>query len=224
MTVSMIKAKAEAQKLIKQYRELQAEAKIAKTPDEAARKTVEAERLVIQITALKKPIAKAREQVTQISTAPVEKNRLDVIETSLVDRVLVLEEAQKKTRIQIEQLNRAKSEIGHLKQQAKKSIVNATQDISPNNEKLQLELARLIKKKEAEQLSLKQELDLIRKQTKKEAEILKRQRDAARALVQQHEQEKEQSFDLQSNSSSKKDILIGIGIGIVFSLILCKCG
>lgn len=216
---SIIEVKAEAKKLIKQYKELQAEAKTAKTAEEAAHKITEAEKLASQISALKIPITKikAKELATQTT-----KTRHEVAKTSVLERIHHLEDAQKKTRIQIEQLNRAKAEIGHLKRQAEKSIASVTQERQPNNEKLQRELARLIKKKEAEQLAVKQELDTIHKQAKKEAELLKMQRDAARALIQKHEEEKEQSIAL--HSTNKKDLLIGIGIGTILSLILCKCG
>jgi len=55
---SIIQAKAEAQKLIKRYNALQAEAKTANTAEEAARKAGEADKVVSQISALQLAITK----------------------------------------------------------------------------------------------------------------------------------------------------------------------
>jgi formylglycine-generating enzyme required for sulfatase activity len=225
---SITQAKAEAQKLIKRYNKLQAEAKTADTA-EAARKASEAEKLVSQISALQSAIAKLqakdRESAPYKSTVPSkasttvavdntseEIRRTEAEKTALEERIGRIEEAQKKTRAQIEQLTRAKAELARLKQEAEKSAAYVAQERRANDERLQQELAKLIKKKEAEHLSLKQELEAVRQQALKDAELLKIQRDAARAMIEKQKQlEQEQSSILRNRKSSK-----GLLIGVVF--------
>jgi formylglycine-generating enzyme required for sulfatase activity len=224
---SITQAKAEAQKLIKRYNKLQAEAKTADTA-EAARKASEAEKLVSQISALQSAIAKLqakdRENAPYKSTVPnkgstvavdstsEEIRRTEAEKTALEERIGRIEEAQKKTRAQIEQLTRAKAELARLKQDAEKSAAYVAQERRANDERLQQELAKLIKKKEAEHLALKQELDAVRQQALKDAELLKIQRDAARAMIEKQKQlEQEQSSILRHRRSNK-----GLLIGVVF--------
>ena len=159
---SIIQAKAEAQKLIKRYNALQAEAKTADTAEEAARKAGEADKVVSQISALQLAITKlqAKDKTTtakrtivgkkKVATATDIKQNIPFEKTALSDRLSRLEEAQRRTRTQIEQLTRAKAQLAHLKQKAEKSVAHVAQERRANEEKLQQELARLIKKKEAD--------------------------------------------------------------------------
>ena len=59
---SITQAKAEAQKLIKRYNRLQAEARSTSDTNEATRKATEAEKLVSQISALQSAISKLQAQ------------------------------------------------------------------------------------------------------------------------------------------------------------------
>jgi len=234
---SITQAKAEAQKLIKRYNQLQAEAKTADSA-EAARKAAEADKLVSQISALQLAItklqAKDRETTVQknkvpvapgkkkganpIARSPTEEIKRVASEKAVLDtRINRLEDAQKKTRAQIEQLTRAKAELTRLKRQAEQSVATVAQARRANDEKLQQELAKLIDKKEAEHHSLKQELDVVRQQAQKDAELLKVQRDAARAMMEK--QKKDQSLTLQRRQSHKGRLLMVISVG-VFALIL----
>ncbi len=234
---SITQAKAEAQKLIKRYNQLQAEAKTADSA-EAARKAAEADKLVSQISALQLAItklqAKDRETTVQKNKVPVaagkkkganptarspteEIKRVTSEKAVLDTRINRLEDAQKKTRAQIEQLTRAKAELTRLKRQAEQSVATVAQARRTNDEKLQQELAKLIEKKEAEHHSLKQELDVVRQQAQKDAELLKVQRDAARAMMEK--QKKDQSLTLQRRQSHKGRLFMVISVG-VFALIL----
>ncbi|RKZ39463.1 MAG: hypothetical protein DRQ49_11435 [Gammaproteobacteria bacterium] len=226
---SINQAKAEAQKLIRRYNKLQAEAKTANTAEEAARKATETEKVISQISALQLAITKlqakdkpsaVKKTVTGKKTfAPSIQTGAALDKSALSERMNHLEEAQKRTRIQIEQLNRAKTQLAHLKQRAEKSAAHVVQQRHASDEKLQQELAKLIKKKEAEHHNLRQELDAIRQQAKKEAELLKVQRDAARAMMEtQKQREKEQSL-ASLHQRSHKGLLMGVVIGIIFSLI-----
>lgn len=203
---SITQAKAEAQKLIKQYNKLQAEAKHADT-EEAARKAAEAEKLVSQISSLQAAIsklqAKDREKevvpkpqipvkrplnkssATSQLLSPDELKRAEEEKTLLETRIARIEDAQKRTREQIDQLSRAKAELARLKNEAEQSVAKTQR---ANDEKLQQELAKLIKKKEEEQSKLKEELEAIREQARKDAELLKVQRDAARAMMEKQKQ------------------------------------
>lgn len=71
---SIVQAKAEAQKLIKRYNQLQAEARTADA-EEAARKATEAEKLVSQISALQTAISKLQARDKEVK----EKEAKDVV-------------------------------------------------------------------------------------------------------------------------------------------------
>lgn len=242
---SITQAKAEAQKLIKRYNQLQAEAKIA-DPSEATRKAAEADKLVSQISALQLAITKLQtrdketalkktttssqtvspivgnKNTTPATTGTVEKVKRATSSEKIVleDRINRLEEAQNKTRAQIEQLTRAKAELTRLKQETEKSAATIKKRRA-NDEKLQQELAKLIEKKEAEHQALKKELDAVRQQAQKDAEMLKVQRDAARAMMERQKQlEKEQSLASQRRGGGHKGLVIGTGIVAIFALIL----
>ncbi|RKZ93398.1 MAG: hypothetical protein DRR19_01260 [Candidatus Parabeggiatoa sp. nov. 1] len=226
---SITQAKAEAQKLIKRYNQLQAEAKKA-DPTEAARKAAEADKLVSQIsvlqlaitklqtkdhTAAKKTAATPNKKATGSATSTASK--IESVATEKVvleDRMSRLEEAQKKNRTQIEQLTRAKRDLTRLKNDAEKSVASRT-----NDEKLQQELAKLIKKKEAEHEDLKQELDAVRQKAQKDAELLKVQRDAARAMMEKQKHlEKEQSLASHQNRGKKGWVVVSAVA--IFALIM----
>jgi formylglycine-generating enzyme required for sulfatase activity len=213
---SINQAKAETQKLIKRYHRLQAEAKTAGTAEEAARKATEADKLVSQINALQLAVTKlqSKDKITKkTATSAKTEVKKSIEKTVLEDRINRLEEAQKRTRTQIEQLSKAKAQLAHLKHQAEKSVAN-------NEEKLQQELAKLIKKKEAEHQALRRELDNIRQQATKETDLLKVQRDTARAIMErQKKAEKEQTL-AAIRHGDHKGLLLGVVIGILFSLIL----
>ncbi|MDM8558799.1 SUMF1/EgtB/PvdO family nonheme iron enzyme [Candidatus Parabeggiatoa sp. HSG14] len=231
---SITQAKAEAQKLIRRYNQLQAEAKTADTV-EAARKASEADKLVSQISALQLAITKlqaaGRKAITPASkggvttpttgkrrttTTPTnEIKRVAAEKSMLEDRIKGLEDAQSKTRAQIDQLNRAKTELTRLKKVAEKSAANVVQERRTNDEKLQQELAKLIDKKEAEHHALKKELETVRQQAQKDAEMLKIQRDAARAMMEKQKQlEKEQSFVSHRQRSSRGFLVMISGVAI----------
>ncbi len=232
---SITQAKAEAQKLIKRYNKLQAEAKTADTA-EAARKAAEAEKLVSQISALQSAIAKLQAKdregapykptvpnkgsVAAVDNTSEEIRRTEAEKTALEERIGRIEEAQKKTRAQIEQLTRAKAELARLKQEAEKSAAHVAQERRANDERLQQELAKLIKKKEAEHLALKQELDAVRQQALKDAELLKIQRDAARAMIEKQKQlEQEQSL-VSRHRRSNKGMLIAVVLVAIIALLI----
>ncbi len=236
---SITQAKAEAQKLIRRYNQLQAEAKTTESTAEAARKAAEANKLVSQISVLqlaitklqakdreaaakKKPATANNKKLTTSATrSPVDEiKRTASSKMALEERMGHLEDAQKKTRTQIEQLTRAKTELTRLKHEAQKSAASVVKERRAHDEKLQQELARLIAKKEAEHQALKQELDAIRQQAQKDAELLKVQRDAARAMMEKHKQlEKDKSLASYQNRSNK-GWLIGVSVVAIFALIL----
>jgi formylglycine-generating enzyme required for sulfatase activity len=235
---SITQAKAEAQKLIKRYNKLQEEVKATSDAAEATRKAAEAEKLVSQISALQSAITKLQAKdrdaaavkkataspTTQPTTTTPSVTNEDIKRTenekvALEERMNRLEDAQKRTRAQIEQLTRAKEELTRLKKEAEKSVANVAQQHRANEEKLQQELAKLIQKKEEEHLSLKQELENIRQQAQKEAELLKVQRDAARAMIEK-QKEQEDAQTVHHRRSPNKGLFITIGIIAFVSLFL----
>jgi formylglycine-generating enzyme required for sulfatase activity len=236
---SITQAKAEAQKLIKQYNKLQAEAKQADAA-EATRKASEAEKLVSQISALQGAIAKLqakdRETAPKKAATPATATTPKAVATAarvptaeelkiaeaekraLESRIMRIEEAQRKTRSQIDQLSRAKAELTRLREEAEKSASSVVDERRRQEEKLQQELARLIEKKEAEQVNLKQEMDAIRAQATRDAELLKVQRDAARAMMEKQKKLESEKYQVR-RKGGHKGLWIGIGIGGIMSII-----
>jgi len=212
---SINQAKAEAQKLIKQYQKLQAEAKTADTAEEGGRKAEEAQKLVSQISTLQSAISKLGQD--QTSTSPKSADGVTIY-TSFADRINMLEDAQKKTRTQIEHIIKSKEQLTRLLKREKEK--NAAIGGRQGNDKKVQELTQLISKKEAEHQALIQELDTINQQTRREAELFKVQRDAARALMDKQKQLEKEKSNTQDTYVDNKGLLIGIGIGALFSVFM----
>ncbi len=242
---SIVQAKAEAQKLIKRYNQLQAEARTADA-EEAARKATEAEKLVSQISALQTAISKlqARDKevkekeakevikrpVSATSTPPplsAAKKPPATVATEEAFEDLKRAEAEKSAlelrinRIEAAQ-RRTREQIDQLaraKQELAKLKSQAEQNAKErraNDEKLQEELSRRIEQKEREQQRLKEELEAARQKAEKDAELLKAQRDAARALIEKQQQlERDKLLATRRSSGSGKGILIGLLISIL---------
>ncbi|MEN8216895.1 MAG: SUMF1/EgtB/PvdO family nonheme iron enzyme [Pseudomonadota bacterium] len=206
---SINQAKAEAQKLIEQYQKLQAEAKTAETAEAAERKAAEAQKLVSQISTLQSTIT----QLGKEQTIPSEPE----LPTSFAKRINLLENAQKKTSLQIEHLTESKEQIIRLLKREKEKNVAAAQ--GSNDEKLQ-ELTQLISKKEAEHQTLMQKLDSINRQLRREAELFRVQRDAARALIDRHKQLEKEKSNTPPRYVDNKGLVMGVGLGTLFSLLL----
>jgi len=242
---SIVQAKAEAQKLIKRYNQLQAEARTADA-EEAARKATEAEKLVSQISALQTAISKlqARDKETKekeakdsaAAAAPLLKKSTLTTVTTTAKKPETPEEA-------LEDLKRAEAEksalelrinrietaqrrtreqidqLARAKQELAKLKSQAEQSVKDrraNDEKLQDELTRRIEQKEREQQRLKDELEAARHKAQKDAELLKAQRDAARALIEKQQQlEREKLLATRRSSGSGRGILIGLSISVL---------
>jgi len=239
---SINQAKAEAQKLIKRYNQLQAEAKQADAA-EASRKAAEAEKLVSQISALQGAIAKLQAKdrealakkpaTTTAPPSPVPKPKVagqeeltpeqikkaEAERRELESRINRIEEAQRKTRNQIDQLTRAKAELTRLREQAEKNASSVATEKRIQEEKLQKELASLIAKKEAEHSNLKKEMELIRSQAEKDAELLKVQRDAARAMMEKQKKLELEKIKIRHRGGGHKAVWIGVGVGGVMSVL-----
>lgn len=241
---SIVQAKAEAQKLIKRYNQLQAEARTADA-EEAARKATEAEKLVSQISALQTAISKLQARDKEVK----EKEAKDVIKRPALGTTPTSPTVKKpttstaSTEEAFEDLKRAEAEksalelrinrieaaqrrtreqidqLARAKQELAKLKSQAEQNAKErraNDEKLQEELSRRIEQKEREQQRLKEELEAARQKAEKDAELLKAQRDAARALIEKQQQlEREKLLATRRSSGSGKGILIGLMISVL---------
>ncbi|MDM8558802.1 hypothetical protein [Candidatus Parabeggiatoa sp. HSG14] len=233
---SISQTKAEAQKLIKLYNKLQAEAKTVDSV-EAARKVAEAEKLVSQIHTLQSAINKTKVQeaatkkaqesnkTTTFATKNEENQKRTLSEEerkiALEGRINRIEDAQKKTRIQIEQLNRAKAELSRLQVEAEKNAEVVVQGVRVHDEERVIraqELTKLteqIQSRDTQYQSLKNEFDTVRQQAQKDTDLLREQRDTA--VEKQKQLEKEKLKLLRYGGSSYgflNGLLIGVGIGI----------
>lgn len=241
---SIVQAKAEAQKLIKRYNQLQAEARTADA-EEAARKATEAEKLVSQISALQTAISKLQARDKEVK----EKEAKEVVKRPTPSATPVSSTAKKPTTSTattdeaFEDLKRAEAEksalelrinrieaaqrrtreqidqLARAKQELAKLKSQAEQNAKErraNDEKLQEELSRRIEQKEREQQRLKEELEAARQKAEKDAELLKAQRDAARALIEKQQQlEREKLLATRRSGGSGKGVLIGLMISVL---------
>lgn len=233
---SITQTKAEVQKLIKRYNKLQAEAKGADR-DEAERKAVQAEKLISQINTLQSALSKtqAKEIAVQAkkNTATTKKTsipsatstlspgkRIELVEDKkieLEERINRIEEAQKKTRVQIEQLNLAKAELSRLQMEAEKTV----EQRRANNERLPqaqeiVKLNGLIQSKDVQYQNIQKELDTVRQQAQKDTNLLREERDVA--IEKQKQLEKEKMDRLRYGDSGHeflKGFSIGIGLGFL---------
>ena len=219
---SIDKAKAEAQQLIKEYNKLQVEAKKANSPEEATNKAAQAEKLISKISTMQVAITQfsTEKRVTKVASQKTNDHQDSKESTSFEERMYRLEEAQNKTRTQIEQLTHTKEELGRLLEREKK--INAEfQGRGATDEKLQENLTRLIKKKESEQQYLVQELEEVRQQSLKENERFRMQRDAARSMIERHQELAKEKIMASFQNRGMKKILIGLSIGtIIIAIIL----
>ncbi len=229
---SITQTKAEVQKLIKQYNQLQQEAKTADT-DEATRKVTQAEKLVSQINTLQSALSKTKtkeivaKQVTQpVSTHSVvgtaqESQRSELQDKKRIEfeeRINRIELAQKRTRLQIEQLNLAKAELEHLQIEAENAATvaqkQAVEVVQPQTQLLKLN--EELELRNTQYQSLQKELDGVRKQAQKDTDLLREERDAAQERQKQLEKEKMNLLRYGGgNRGFFNGLAIGAGLGIL---------
>jgi predicted RNase H-like nuclease (RuvC/YqgF family) len=235
MVSAIIQTKAEIQKLIKLYNKLQAEAKTTTDPQETAQKVADAEKLVLKINTLQEQLAKLT--VGEPKKPPVikkniatsnEKNsggeaKSDSEKMAFEERIKRIESTQQQTRAQIEQLNRAKTELARLQEEAQKSAQVVAEERRLTQQKLPeiTKLSERLKIREEEYVLLQKDFDAFRKQVNKDSDALREQRDSNLEKLKQLEKEK---MNLLRNTNSRGDFMqgfmIGIGLGIVFLLAL----
>ncbi len=224
---SITQTKAEVQKLIKQYNQLQQEAKTA-DPNEATRKVTQAEKLVSQINTLQSALSKTKtkEIVAKQVTQPVsthsevgtvqESQRSELQDKKRIEfeeRINRIELAQKRTRLQIEQLNLAKAELEHLQIEAENAATvaqkQAVEVVQPQTQLLKLN--EELELRNTQYQSLQKELDGVRKQAQKDTDLLRKERDAAQE--RQKQLEKEKMNLLRYGGSGDRGFFNGLAIG-----------
>jgi len=184
------RAKAEAEKLIKE---------VTKTNHVSATATKAQE------------VSKMIEEISRLQMS-ADQGTLSESEAKLLeDRVKKIEEKQKDAREQINQLTQAKIkyELALAKSVEERSKENARRE---QDEKLRNELNSLIKSKEDEQRKLLEELDIIRLRSEQEAALLKTQRDAARALAEQQAQIEQANKISRKRGLSKNKTMLGVAL------------
>jgi len=231
---SITQTKAEVQKLIKLYNKLQAEAKEADT-EEAALKMAQAEKLVSQINILQIALSKAENKQPTASEAkkkPTTENsgislagrkRLE-----LENRINHIEDAQKRTRDQIQQLNQAKAELSRLQIEAEKAEKRRTlyEKQLPKAHDL-IKLKEQIQIREIQYQDIKKQFDAFRQQAQKDTDFLRNERDAVADKLKQFEKDKMSLLRYGSNkpgfwnSFLRRVALVILGI-IIFTVIILK--
>ena len=233
---SITQTKAEVQKLIKLYNKLQAEAKEADN-NEATLKAAQAERLVSQINILQVALSKTQAKQSIKTNDEVKKNSLNTKNgislaekkrLELENRINHIEDAQKRTRAQIQQLNQAKAELSRLQIEAEKADKRRTlyekqlpkaNDITKLKEQIQI--------RETQYQDIKKQFDLFRQQAQKDFDLLRSERDTATERQKQLEKEKMNSLRKGNNkrnfsNSFFKGIVLGILGIIIFIVIILK--
>jgi DNA repair exonuclease SbcCD ATPase subunit len=220
---STIKTKVEVQKLIKEYKKLQQEAKTADI-EEAERKAAEAEKLMSQINRLQTAISSSgskegthphgaiKKEVTPRSAEQLDKR------IELEKRINRIEEAQKRTRVQIEQLNKAKAELSNLQTKAEAARIAFTEH-RPKAQELE-KYKKLVQMKDEQYVKLKKDSDTFRHQVQKDAELLRNERDAALDKQKQLEKENLRLLRQRGHSGFLKGVLIGGGVGVLCLIVL----
>ncbi|MFK5970822.1 MAG: hypothetical protein QM487_11990 [Candidatus Marithrix sp.] len=230
---SIIQTKAEVQKLIKLYNKLQAEAKEADN-NEATLKAAQAERLVSQINILQVALSKTQAKQSIKSNNEVKKNLPNTANgislaekkrLELENRINHIEDAQKRTRAQIQQLNQAKAELSRLQIEAEKAEkrrtlyekqLPKTHDITKLKEQIQI--------RETQYQDIKKQFNLFRQQAQKDSDLLRSERDTATERQKQLEKEKMNSLRKGNNkrnfsNSFFKGIVLGI-LGIIICIVI----
>ncbi|MCK5876697.1 MAG: hypothetical protein KAG43_03590 [Candidatus Marithrix sp.] len=224
---SITQTKAEVQKLIKLYNKLQSEAREADT-DEATVKAAQAEKLVAQINILQIALSKtqAKQPIKDTNTAKKNTSTGNVAEKKrfeLENRINHIEDAQKRTRVQIQQLNQAKLELSRLQVEAEKAEkrralyekqLPKAGDLAKLKEQVQI--------RETQYQDVKKQFNTFQQQAQKDSELLRGERDTANEKLKQIEKEKMNLLRGGGNKNSfwngfLKGAALGIlGIVIVF--------
>ncbi|MDM8566322.1 hypothetical protein QUF74_11830 [Candidatus Halobeggiatoa sp. HSG11] len=235
---SITQTKAEVQKLIKLYNKLQAEAKEADA-NEATLKAAQAEKLVSQINMLQIALSKtqakqnAKTTTNEVKKTPsnttgggistTERKRLE-----LENRINHIEDAQKRTRAQIQQLNQAKAELSRLQVEAEEAQKRRTlyeKQLPKANDLVKLK--EQIQIRETQYQDIKKQFDSFKQQANKDSELLRSERDTAVERQKQLEKEKMNSLRYGNNkrifwNGLLKGIVLGIIGIIIFSIIIFK--
>ncbi len=206
------RAKTEAEKLIVAVSQGQALPSTATSNNKetketkASSKTQEIGKMIDEISRLQMSADKG-----QLSDSEIEE---------LEERVRSIEAKQKNTRDQINQLTQAKIKY-ELAINRSSELRDQAQQRREQDEQLQQELNGLISQKEQEQQQLLDELRQIRERSEQESALLKAQRDAARALA---EEQQENTSTVNQHSEKKHGLISVLIISVVMLLLLTAGG
>lgn len=186
----------------------------------AERAKAEAEKLIKEVTKSNRvsdtatkaqEVTKMIEEISRLQMSAEQGTLSEHEAKQLEDRVKKIEEKQKDAREQINQLTQAKIkyELALAKSVEERSKENARRE---QDEKLRSELNSLIKSKEDEQRKLLEELEIIRLRSEQEASLLKAQRDAARALAEQQAHIDQANKANRKRGLSKNKTMLGVAL------------
>lgn len=186
----------------------------------AERAKAEAEKLIKEVTKSNRvsdtatkaqEVSKMIEEISRLQMSADQGTLSEHEAKQLEDRVKKIEEKQKDAREQINQLTQAKIkyELALAKSVEERTKENARRE---QDEKLRNELNSLIKTKEDEQRKLLEELETIRLRSEQEAALLKTQRDAARALAEQQAETDKLDKAGRKRGLSKNKMMLGVAL------------
>ncbi len=229
---SITQTKAEVQKLIKLYNKLQAETKTADS-NEVVLKTAQAEKLVSQINMLQIALSKTKDRQTTISEAkptneakPTTKSNgvslADKKRLELENRINHIEDAQKRTRAQIQQLNHAKAELTRLQVEAEKAEKRRTlyEKQLPKTHDM-IKLKEQIQIRETQYQDIKKQFDSFRQQAQKDSDSLRNERDTIADKLKQLEKGKINLLRYGNGKSGFwNSFLKGLVLGIIIFMVI----
>jgi len=184
----------------------------------AERAKAEAEKLIKEVTKSNRvsdtatkaqEVSKMIEEISRLQMSADQGTLSESEAKQLEERVKKIEEKQRGAREQINQLTQAKIkyELALAKSVEERSKENARRE---QDEKLRGELNSLIRTKEDEQRKLLEELETIRLRSEQEAALLKTQRDAARALAEQQAETDKLNKANRKRGLSKNKMMLGV--------------
>lgn len=189
----------------------------------AERAKAEAEKLIKEVTKTTRvsdtatkaqEVSKMIEEISRLQMSAEQGTLSDADAKQLEERVKKIEEKQKDAREQINQLTQAKIkyELALAKSVEERSKESARRE---QDEKLRSELNGLIREKEDEQRKLLEELEIIRLRSEQETALLKAQRDAARALAEQQAETEKLNKGNRKRGLSKNKMIFGVALLIL---------
>lgn len=212
-------AKLEAEKLLSATWQQGRDRKGHKASEETAQKAAQASRLIDEIGKIHSSAATVQQQEEAAPApahAPVPTGGGEGAEL-LAERIIKLEEEQQMARLQIQRLLEAKKKLEQASRRAREQTDKLQQE---HHIKLQKQLNTLIQDKEQEYERIHEQISLLREHSEQESAVLKAQRDAARTMAQEQQEQADSKLGSAGLFEKYKKALLITGGSLLGLLLL----